>query len=56
MANKMLEYIKNLNIGVSTLKVMAQEDKGPQDQRIEPFGGEKLLNLTLKKMYRSFTR
>ena len=49
MANKMLEYVKKLNIGVSTIKVMAKDDEDNNDQVIHSFGRDKLLNLTLKK-------
>ena len=49
MANKMLDYIKNKNIDVSTIKVMAKDDKDNDGQIIRSFGRKKLLNVTLKK-------
>ena len=49
MAKKMLDSIKNLNIDVSTIKVMAKADKDNDGQIIRSFGRKKLLNLTLKK-------
>ena len=49
MAKKMLDSIKNLNIDVSTIKVMAKDDKDNDGQIIHSFGRDKLLNLTLEK-------
>lgn len=49
MAKKMLDSIKNLNIDVSTIKVMAKDDKDNDGQIIPSFGRKKLLKLTLKK-------
>ena len=49
MANQMLDYIKKLNIGVSTIKVMAKDDEDNDGQVIYSFGRDRLLNLTLKK-------
>ena len=54
MANTMLEYIKNLNIGISTIKLMAKEDLDPEGKTINPFGKDNLLNLTLKKCTEAF--
>ena len=47
-ANTMLDSINKKFSDVSSIKVNAKQDKGPQGQTINPFGRNKLLNLTLK--------
>ena len=45
----MLDKIKNLNIGVSTIKLMAIPDKDNDGNKINAFGRDKLLALTIEK-------
>ena len=47
-ANTMLDSINKKFSDLSSIKVNAKKDKGPQGQPINPFGRNKLLNLTLK--------
>ena len=44
----MLDSINKKFSDLSSIKVNAKKDKGPQGQPINPFGRNKLLNLTLK--------
>ena len=49
MTKSVLDKIKGLNIGVSTMRLMAKPDKDNEGKKINPFGGEKLLALTIEK-------
>ena len=49
MADEILQYIENLKIGVSTIKINAKNDRDNEDQNINEYGRDNLLKLTLER-------